>query len=136
MESSNQRGNILMSSGNSTNILNLGYVTIPRYKVTTDTSSSCVTSASTVVMRRSASVPCKHRDCDSTSSGGSDSGVSTGSPRQSVTDEIWLQFLTNCITYYFLIHMPNSYHVCSYNKILICTLFDFINGCILLQQRL
>ena len=42
---------------------------------------------STVTMRRSASVPCK-RDRDSTSSGGSDSGVSTGSPRQSHAEQL------------------------------------------------
>ena len=39
---------------------------------------------------RSASVPasqCK-RDRDSTDSGGSDSGVSTGSPRQSLTEQL------------------------------------------------
>jgi len=67
-----------------------GYVTIPRSRVSDNILSNISRSSSigsTVTMRRSASVPCK-RDRDSTSSGGSDSGVSTGSPRQSITDQM------------------------------------------------
>jgi len=74
-----------------------GYVTIPRSgcRVTCDTDSILRNNISQktnrcngstgVSIRRSVSVPCK-RDRDSTSSGSSDSGVSTGSPRQSITD--------------------------------------------------
>lgn len=67
-----------------------GYVTIPRSRVSDNFLSSLSRSSSlgsTVTMRRSASVPCK-RDRDSTSSGGSDSGVSTGSPRQSLAEQM------------------------------------------------
>merc|ERR1719370_517888 len=67
-----------------------GYVTIPRSRVSENALCSLSRSSSlgsTVTMRRSASVPCK-RDRDSTSSGGSDSGVSTGSPRQSLAEQL------------------------------------------------
>ena len=71
------------------NVLN--YVTMPRHRVSDNILAVSRSSSlsSTVTMRRSASVPCKQRqDRDSTSSGGSDSGVSTGSPRQSITDQM------------------------------------------------
>ena len=74
----------------STGVFCSGYVTIPRSRVSDNILSNISRSSSirsTVTMRRSASVPCK-RDRDSTSSGGSDSGVSTGSPRQSITDQM------------------------------------------------
>merc|ERR1719430_273296 len=67
-----------------------GYVTIPRSRMSENalcTLSRSSSIGSTVTMRRSASVPCK-RDRDSTSSGGSDSGVSTGSPRQSLAEQL------------------------------------------------
>lgn len=70
--------------------LSSGYVTIPRSRVSDHqhptTRSPSVTGPANVTMRRSASVPCKRVDRNSTSSGGSDSGVSTGSPRQSQYD--------------------------------------------------
>jgi len=75
---------------NTNTVFCSGYVTIPRSRVSDNILSNISRSSSigsTVTMRRSASVPCK-RDRDSTSSGGSDSGVSTGSPRQSITDQM------------------------------------------------
>lgn len=75
---------------NTNNVLSSGYVTIPRTRMSDNVLTSVARSSSSgtsVTMRRSASVPCK-RDRDSTSSGGSDSGVSTGSPRQSITDQL------------------------------------------------
>ena len=75
---------------NTNNVLSSGYVTIPRTRLSDNVLTNVSRSSSTgtsVNMRRSASVPCK-RDRDSTSSGGSDSGVSTGSPRQSITDQM------------------------------------------------
>ena len=74
----------------SNNVLSSGYVTIPRTRMSDNVLtnvSRTSSSGTTVTMRRSASVPCK-RDRDSTSSGGSDSGVSTGSPRQSITEQM------------------------------------------------
>ena len=81
----------LIALNNTNNVLSSGYVTIPRTRlsdnVLTNVSRSSTSNGTSVTMRRSASVPCK-RDRDSTSSGGSDSGVSTGSPRQSITDQM------------------------------------------------
>ncbi|XP_023324985.1 uncharacterized protein LOC111698786 [Eurytemora carolleeae] len=62
-----------------------GYVTIPRSKVSDSIHNLSKSQSPVLTMRRSASVPCKR---DSTSSGGSDSGVSTGSPRQSTLDQL------------------------------------------------
>ena len=76
----------VMISDSRTDVLSSGYVTMPRCR---DNSGQLVSGhQSAVTMRRSASVPCKHRDRDSCSSGGSDSGVSTGSPRHSINDQI------------------------------------------------
>ena len=80
----------LLALNNTNNILSSGYVTIPRTRMSDNVLTNVSRSSSigtSVTMRRSASVPCK-RDRDSTSSGGSDSGVSTGSPRQSITDQM------------------------------------------------
>jgi len=82
--------NITFPTVPSAGVFCSGYVTIPRSRVSDNVLSNISRSSSigsTVTMRRSASVPCK-RDRDSTSSGGSDSGVSTGSPRQSITDQM------------------------------------------------
>ena len=81
-----------LTLNNTNNLLSSGYVTIPRSRISDNILSNLSRSSSSgwsVTMRRSASVPCK-RDRDSTSSGGSDSGVSTGSPRQSITDQMEL----------------------------------------------
>ena len=76
----------VMISDSRTDVLSSGYVTMPRCR---DNSGQLVSGhQSAVTMRRSASVPFKHRDRDSCSSGGSDSGVSTGSPRHSINDQI------------------------------------------------
>ena len=79
-----------LTLNNTNNLLTSGYVTIPRTRISDNILANLSRSSSigsNVTMRRSASVPCK-RDRDSTSSGGSDSGVSTGSPRQSSTDQM------------------------------------------------
>ena len=65
-------------------VVSSGYVTMPRQQARPQAQANY----HLVTMRRSASVPCKRPDRDSTSSGGSDSGVSTGSPRQSITDQM------------------------------------------------
>ena len=81
-----------LTLNNTNNLLSSGYVTIPRTRMSDNILANVSRSSSigsSVTMRRSASVPCK-RDRDSTSSGGSDSGVSTGSPRQSISDQLEL----------------------------------------------
>ena len=71
-------GELTSEPASSDHVVSSGYVTMPRQQGR----------PGLVTMRRSASVPCKRPDRDSTSSGGSDSGVSTGSPRQSLTDQL------------------------------------------------
>ena len=70
------------------NVVSCGYVTMPRQRGDQGRLQAHTGHSHAVTMRRSASVPCKRPDRDSTSSGGSDSGVSTGSPRQSITDQM------------------------------------------------
>ena len=77
-------GDALTSEGGGESVVSSGYVTMPRQQGRPPGQANY----HLVTMRRSASVPCKRPDRDSTSSGGSDSGVSTGSPRQSITDQM------------------------------------------------